>query len=432
MLGKVQQSDSSTADVLTLDEHDFHDDSASPQQIPVELSDENADWVDLPLPLQSDYPWCPVPWRHPLGAAFWLVRTGFSLASLVLILAIVAAIPIVNFIALGYLLEVEARVARSGRLLAAFPLLNQASRVGVIAAGIWLFLIPLRFLSGYAADAVIIDPTSPTTAGLQIATQIVWFLTTAHILLALARGGSIGCFVRPFKNVTWLVGQLWSGNYLNMAGQNVRDFVHKLQLRALFWKGLRGFGVAFVWLLIPTAMYAALRRPEGVPVLLTILGGFALAFTLMLVPFMQARFTTTGRFMAGLEIWEVRRAWKYAPIAWTLSLVFLYLLALPLYLFKAFLPPRDAMWLMTLVFVITIYPTRIFTGWAYARALKRRELNKVAHWSIRLICTALLWPLMGLFVFILFFTQFLGAEGRLVLFAHHALLLPAPFFLFGG
>jgi hypothetical protein len=42
-------------------------------------------------------------------------------------------------------------------------------------------------------------------------------------------------------------------------------------------------------------------------------------------------------------------------------------------------------------------------------------------------CLALLLPLVGAYVFVLFFTQFVGEHGKGVLFEHHALLLPVPF-----
>lgn len=414
--------------VETLADEEFYDVEA--EVVPEELVERGTEWIDAPLPLQADYPWCPVPWRHPLGSLWWLIRTLFSLVSLILLLAIVAAIPILNFIALGYLLEVEARVARSGRLVAAFPLLNQAARLGAIVACIWITLIPLRLISSYAADAMLIDPRSPTTIRLQIMVQFVLVLTTLHILFALSRGGSIGCFVRPVKNIRWLIGQVSGGNYLKTAGRNVQEFAEKIQLRGLFMQGLRGFIVALAWLFIPTVCYAALRRPEGLPVVIMVLGAFLLTIALMWAPFLQAQYAATGRFRAGFQLRTIRSLWQSAPVAWTLALIFLYLLALPLYLFKAVALPQDAMWLMTLVFVATIYPTRIFTGWAYGRAVRRRELGIRAPWFVRALCGTILFPLMGIFVFILFFTQFLGAEGRLVLFAHHALLLPAPFFLF--
>src|SRR5207302_3192240 len=106
--------------------------------------------------------------RASLGLAVWLVRSLFGIASLILLLAVIAAIPIVNFLALGYLLEVEGRLARSGKLRDAFPLLNQAPRLGSIALGIWAWVIPLRLLSHLAADAHLIDPGSFADVSLHI------------------------------------------------------------------------------------------------------------------------------------------------------------------------------------------------------------------------------------------------------------------------
>ena len=36
-------------------------------------------------------------------------------------------------------------------------------------------------------------------------------------------------------------------------------------------------------------------------------------------------------------------------------------------------------------------------------------------------------PLLVLYIFLLFFTQFIGQHGKGVLFEHHAFLLPVPF-----
>ena len=36
-------------------------------------------------------------------------------------------------------------------------------------------------------------------------------------------------------------------------------------------------------------------------------------------------------------------------------------------------------------------------------------------------------PLLGAYIFLLFFTQAIGAHGKAVLFEHHVFLLPVPF-----
>src|SRR5262245_15628835 len=139
--------------------------------------------------------------RQMIGALFafliWLIRSLFGIASLILLLAVVAAIPIVNFLALGYLLEVEGRVARSGKLRDAFPLINIAPRLGSIALGIWAWVFPLRLLSHAAADARLIDPGSSADIWLHLLVNVLAVVVTAHLCLALARGGSLWSFFRP-------------------------------------------------------------------------------------------------------------------------------------------------------------------------------------------------------------------------------------------
>ncbi len=161
--------------------------------------------------------------------------------------------------------------------------------------------------------------------------------------------------------------------------------------------------------------------------LLTVVGGALLAVVLAWVPFLQARFATENRFRAGLELKAVRGLFPHAPLAWLLAIVVVYVLALPLYLFKAFLLPPDAMWPITLIFIASIYPAKVVTGWAYHRAVERQQQGKtsgrVVRWGVRLALAILL----AAYVFLLYFTQFIGEHGRRVLFEHHAFLLPVPF-----
>ncbi len=100
------------------------------------------------------------------------------------------------------------------------------------------------------------------------------------------------------------------------------------------------------------------------------------------------------------------------------------MLALPLYLLKIFLLPQDAMWFVTLVFIVSIYPARLVTSWAYGRATRK---DGPAWFGTRWSARALMLPLLVLFVVLLFFTQFIGQHGKGVLFEHHAFLLPVPF-----
>jgi hypothetical protein len=124
------------------------------------------------------------------------------------------------------------------------------------------------------------------------------------------------------------------------------------------------------------------------------------------------------------ELGKVRRLFKNAPFSWMITMLVTLTLALPMYLFKVALPPSDAMWLVTIVFIVSIYPVKVITGWAYHRAVHR---ERRAFYGFRWLTRIVLLPFLATYVFLLFFTQFIGEHGKLVLFEHHAFLLPAPF-----
>jgi hypothetical protein len=367
---------------------------------------------------------CPHPLRHPIRFFGWAISMVFGIVTLVLALAVVAAIPIVNFIALGYLLEVEGRVARSGRFRDAFPLLPLAPRVGGMVLGIWIWLTPLRFIAWAAADARLIAPGSPADIGWHVALRIAMVLITIHLCLSLARGGRLSCFFRPFKNLFWLRRQWKAGGYWDRAEQAVWDFLNQFRRSYYFWKGFKAWAGAALWLIIPTLLFAAAKKPNGVAAIISIAGGVLLAIVFTWVPFLQARFSIDGRFAAFKELKTIREMYRRAPLCWALATIVTYALSLPLFLSTIVLPPQDALWLVTPIFIISIYPARVLTGWAYFQAAKRETR---AWFSLRFVTGLVLMPLVMVYTFILFFTQFIGSSGKLVLFQHHALLLPRPF-----
>jgi len=365
--------------------------------------------------------------RHPVKAAFWLMRMMFGIGCLVIFLALIAAIPLVNFIALGYLLDVEGRVARTGKIRLAFPLLDIAPRMGTIVIGMVLWLLPLYFLAGAAADARLIDPGGSSDQTLHLLTLLTSIGVSIHLCLSLARGGTFFCFFRPLKNVLWLNQQIRSGDYLERAALHVRTFVTSLKLGTHFSLGLRGFLGAFIWLVIPSLMLAAISSldgEKGVSILVSLIGGVTLVLVLGWLPLLQAHFTAENRFSAMFELGTIRRKFKRTPLTWMLSLVVVYVLSLPLYLFKVAALPRDAVWGITLIFVATIYPTKILLGWVYHRASSKTN-NAWFVW--RWLSRTIILPLIAAYVFIVFFTQFIGIHGSGGLLEHHLFLLPVPF-----
>ena len=367
-------------------------------------------------------PRLPNPLRHPLRAMGWLVSRLFGLASLILTLSVIAAIPLLNFFALGYLLEAEGRVARSGKWRDAFPLLSIAPRIGSIALGLGIWILSLRLFSLYVADAQMIDATSAVTVRLRIILAISAALVTVHVCLALARGGGLLCFFRPIKNAIWLRARLRHGDYWIIAGEQLRAFLAAFRLKHHFWLGVRGYVGAAVWLFPPTALLAV-GDGRDARTLVSLAGGLWLVFVLSWLPFLQARLATENRLAAMFEPRAAINCFKRAPFAWALSTILVYALALPLYLLKVRLPPQDAMWLATLVFIVSIYPARILIGLAYGRALRKQ---KQAWYDLTWLCRATVLAALIVFVFLLFFTQGIGEHGKRTLFEHHAFLLPWP------
>ena len=100
------------------------------------------------------------------------------------------------------------------------------------------------------------------------------------------------------------------------------------------------------------------------------------------------------------------------------------LFALPLYLLKIEMIPREAAWLPSLVFLVFIFPARLLTGWAYGRTLRRTTPR---HWFFRWTGRLSMLPVVGFYVLIVYFTQFLAWDGIWSLYEQHAFLLPVPF-----
>jgi hypothetical protein len=74
------------------------------------------------------------------------------------------------------------------------------------------------------------------------------------------------------------------------------------------------------------------------------------------------------------------------------------------------------------VFLITIYPAKVMLGWAYHRASNGRQAWR--PWSWLGSCAALAG--VATYVVLLYLVQTSGLLGNRVVWQHHALLLPLP------
>ena len=142
---------------------------------------------------------------------------------------------------------------------------------------------------------------------------------------------------------------------------------------------------------------------------------------------MQTRYAVERRFKVFLEIKETRAVFKLAPIALWISMLSVWAFALPVYLAKIQLTPREVFLLPTLVFVIFAWPSRILMGWAYGRADKQKtNRNIISIWLARLAII----PVVSIYAGVVFLSRYTSWYGDWSLFEQHALLIPIP--LLGG
>ena len=417
-------------------------------------------------------PTSPWPKSWPMQAWYglcWGLEWLFGLASVLGVLAVLAAVPILNFVTLGYLLEASGRVARSGRIRDGFIDMPKFARIGSLILGTWLWLWLPRFLSFVATDAWLIDPGSATARGWRIAQTVITVLVIAHLLLAwysggrlrhffwpllapfqlgakVLFGGIIGPILRPAITAispnlaadlyverplsAWFPPAiLWAtirrGRVYAQACDAVWDFVVSLRLPHYFWLGLRGFAGAIAWLILPSLMLMAGTSGEGpLTILIGYLGALIMSVVLVYLPFLQTHFAAENRLAAMFEVGRITRQFVRAPIAFWFALTVTLMFALPLYLLKIEPPLRELWWTLTIFFIVFIYPARLITGWAIGRA-RKRERPRFFLSSVFAAMAAV--PVVLWYIFILFFTQYTSFLGPASLLEQHAFLLPVPF-----
>jgi len=361
--------------------------------------------------------------RRTAGAVLQAGDWIFGAGALVVGLSVIATIPLVQLLSLGYLLEASGRVVRSGHVGDGFVGVRQAARLGRVATAALVLMTPLWFAASLRDSARLIDPGSRAARGWTIAAVAIAVVIAFQFVTGCLRGAKLRHFLipRPLIGLKLLC--------LRDAYPRLRDglwnFAVSLRLPHYFWLGLRGFAGALVWLVLPVGMLAvssSLHPPAAQLVGLT--GGVLLAVVLLYLPFLQAWFAAQNRWRAMFEIGFVRRSFRRAPVAYWIALVFTLALALPLYLLKIELVPREAAWLPSLLFVVSIFPARLLVGWALARSLRRRGKRL---WLVRWLSRLAMLPVVALYVLLVYFTQYLSWYGTWSLLEQHVLLVPAPF-----
>lgn len=409
--------------------------------------------------------------RRPLKSAWWGIQVLLGIAFLLPLLAALAAFPGISFIALGMMLAAQSEVARSGRLRDGFPLLPIASRIGTIGIMTLVCLVPVMLVSSIAEGQQIIARLSARPQqSWRVGTLLLQALAFVVLVTAIANGGSLRAFFWPFRRQSgkrfgwksWLVIGLLTvlaiaqpGLLLIYAGllflgstfQNSRELLSKLRSgqlvqdinewsdRLLAWfrpwyhftLAVKAAAGALCWLIVPTLLLGlSTFEPRENPVPYAIgsfIGGAIMVPVAAWLPLLQCHQATTGRFRAIFEVRKVREIICRAPLRWAAATILLYGLAVPLYLSKIVLPPADAFWLFTPLFILVIYPTRLLMGWVYNAGLRREQrVTPMVRWPTKLFMI----PVLGLYSAILFLLPLISEAGPRAILENHAFLLPVP------
>jgi hypothetical protein len=351
--------------------------------------------------------------------------------SLVIVLAVAATIPILQFASLGYMLESSGRVARGMPASRCFP--GAAIAGTILSSAIWIGLtwLPVWLVADFAYSAELIEPGSGRAQGLRFGAQVLAVLWVIWSAWALFRGGRWWHFLWPapirfvktiFRLQTWREAEdrLW-------------DWIASLHLFRLMKLGFLGTLVAVAWLAIPAIlMIFSLTTPNnaapdnGPLGLIGLVGALGMLWVLMYLPFLPIHMASEGRLLAAFDRKGIRTAFRRAPFAFLISVLALVVLSIPLYPLRIEVIPPELWWVLSLFFVTLIFPAKLLAGWALRRSRMR---SKDRHWSLRWIAWIPLVMALSFYIGFLYLAKFAVWEGTASILLQHAFLPPVPFYV---
>ena len=95
--------------------------------------------------------------RRINGGIGWTARSLFCIASLVALLAFLSAIPLIQLIAFGYLLDVAGRLTQGEKFRNALPNLQRAGMIGLAVTMVFLASLPTQLLVHWESVAQLIN-----------------------------------------------------------------------------------------------------------------------------------------------------------------------------------------------------------------------------------------------------------------------------------
>lgn len=366
--------------------------------------------------------------------SFWCVSW------LVVLLAVVTAIPILQLTVLGYFLLVAGRLTSGGFVRQSLPGIAAAGKIGVIAATLGLASLPIRMLVHWESLVAIIEPSSRTATLLRVLAITVSLAATIYLWWAWIRGAQLRHFLWP--EPVRFCREVWRPAVWSNVADRIWRFFASLKLPMLFWLGLRGAVGTLVWLL-PAMVIMMVTRDGQKPAaaFVGVLALLMLGYVLMTLPMLQAHFAAENKLRAMFHWRRVRRDLSFAPWSYAGAMLLTFVvLPLPLYLLKIEATPQEIAWLPCLIFVAFMLPSRIASGLALRRCRRlraladadcvtevgrwRRKWHMLSRWTVRLIVVP---TIVLIYLLVLGASQYTSWDGVDTWVRQHALLVPVPF-----
>ncbi len=356
-------------------------------------------------------------WSWPAG----LLGGLWNLMSLTVLLAIVAAIPIVQLVSLGYLLRAAANLSAGQPWRTALPGAVLAGRILTFALFAALMWLPVWLVTDLSYSVQLLRPGTAQATVWRALAFAVAFGWLAHVTWAAMRGGRWWHLLwsRPIR----FVCEIWRPRTWSRAADDLWSLFERSRCVELWWLGLRAALGAFVWLAIPVSLMIIGLRAEHIEIhaLLGLIGAISLTWVMLYLPFLQILMAERNRYAEVFNVREVRRRFRHAPLAMGLSLIALFALSIPLYLLRIEATPEQLTWLPSLFFVALMFPSKLLLGAAMGYGARRpKPRNFVLRWSARLLCVAASLTYVGA----LYIAQFVAWQGVYVMYFQHAVLVP--------
>ncbi len=354
---------------------------------------------------------------------FWFLGRSWDFLSLCVLLAVVAAVPVLQLASLGYILFAAGRLANGQRWRDALPGLRVAGKLGTFAMLAAISWIPIYVLTDLAYSAQLLQPNSAIARGWRFAAFFFAAAWVVHIGWAAMRGGRWWHFLWPAP--IRFICNAWRPSTWSRTSDQLYALVSGMQIPKLWWLGARATAGALLWTCVPVSLMIIGERAqdfEAAP-LVGAIGALAMTIVMLYLPLLQVHMAAKNRFTEIFNVQAIRQSFMRAPWFCTLSLFTLCALAIPLYLLRIEATPSELVWAPSLVFVAFMLPAKLLIGAALGYANKRERLR---HWLVRWPAWIVSVASVMIYVGALYLAQFIAWQGVFVMYFQHAVLVPAP------